>query len=302
MKPAVPVTLSLAALGMTGYAVSGLRDTVNPPGLPPGLEAHETHAGASLLGQARTTFSGWLWLRTDLYLHNGVEMRPLTESEKVIGGRGSSSTDNEDKALHDDSAITTVVPPPEHDFRGIFGDIERSTTAYKNMTHHTHNDPVSVLPLFRLMTWIDPAFIPGWTTGASVLARDRSDEGLTRALDYLGEGLKSNPNNISLNGEIGYLLVARKHQFGAGARYLERAREAAIKNSKNLTEEDLEALPEVYRWLALAYREDHLPEKMVAVLREGSHAFPDDLVLKRLLEHPQAPGADSPDQDDPDHH
>lgn len=289
MKTFVPLTISLGALCATGWGISDLRDTVNPPGRPPGLDMHETHASASLLGQFRTSISSWLWVRTDLYLHNGVEMRPLTDFERQQGDRASSSTDNHDGALHDDSAITTVVPRAEHDFRGVFGDIERATRAYKDMRGHDHNDPVTVLPLFRLMTWVDPEFIPGWTTASSVLARDRKGDGVDKALKLLEEGREKNPESVAIHGEIGYLLISRKSDFEGSAVYLERARDLSKGEGKWLTEDDKDALPNVYRWLALGYRERGMLGKMYEILREGVGRLPDDLVLKRMLDAPPTP-------------
>jgi hypothetical protein len=289
MKPILPVAASSVAVLISGLGAANLRETITPSGRPPGLEAHETHASASLLGQFRTTFSGWLWLRTDLYLHNGTEMRPLTDGERKQGGKGSSSKDNEDGGLHDDSAITTVVPSPAADFRGIFGDIERATHAYRDMRHHTHNDPWSALPLFRLMTWIDPTFIPGWTTGANVLSRDHTEEGVAKALDFLEQGRKKNPESVALCGEIGHLMVARKHDMEGAAAILERARSFSKRGDRPLSEDDQEALPDVYRWLAMIYRERGMLDRMYAVLREGTQRIPDDRVLDRMLNMPPSP-------------
>lgn len=312
MKPILPVLCSSAALVVVGSNVADLRETVSPPGRPPGLEMHETHASASLLGQFRTSASSWLWVRTDLYLHNGVEMRPLSEAELHAGHKGVGSSDNEDKALHDDELHVTVIPPKERDFRGLFGDVERATRAYKDMRNHGHNDPVTALPLFRLMTWIDPQFIPGWTTGAAVLARDRSDRGLAKALEILEEGRAKNPASIALNSEIGYLLAARRRDFDGAIMSLEHARRLGSGDLGRLSEDDREALPTAYRWLALIYRERGRLDKMYAILREGRHRFPDDAVIERLLEMPPSPlwkpnepekvPADAIRADEDDHH
>lgn len=289
MKQAGFVVSGACALALaTGWAATDWQDTVAPSGRPPGLDAHESHASASLLGQFRTSFSGWLWLRTDLYLHNGVEMRHLSEEEMEHSHPGSSSVDNHDHALHDDSVITTVIPSAERDFRGIFGEIERATSAYKDMTNHSHNDPVSALPLFRLMTWVDPGFLPGWTTAAAIIARDRSDTALDKALGLLREGLEKNPGSIPLDGEIGYLLAARRRDFHQSARHLERARMASLRREV-LSEDDAESLPQVYRWLALGYREQGRLAEMYAVLREGVERLPEDAVLGRMLSSPPTP-------------
>src|SRR5579864_179950 len=76
-------TFAVVLMAGGGYAVSDLQPLVSPRASDmAGLQAHETHASASLLGQFRTSFSSWLWFRTDLYLHNGVEMRQMTDDEK----------------------------------------------------------------------------------------------------------------------------------------------------------------------------------------------------------------------------
>ncbi len=94
MKALVPVLIICALAVASGFTVSDVREEAKPKGRYAGLEAHETHASASLLGQFRTSVSGWLWLRTDLYLHNGVAMRPLTDQEIASGRTGVGSSDN----------------------------------------------------------------------------------------------------------------------------------------------------------------------------------------------------------------
>jgi hypothetical protein len=178
--PALAIGAAIAA----GVAIQSVAPEVNPPNRPAGLNAHDEAAGASLLGQFRTSAAAWLYLRADLYLHNGVEMRPLTEAE-IKSGRVGVGVHEDEQQLHgDEMNMVTVVPGREQDFRGIFGDIERATNAYKDMTAHKHNDPMDSLPLFRLMTYVDPQFIPGWTTGATIMAgveeSSRISDGRTR--------------------------------------------------------------------------------------------------------------------------
>src|SRR5262245_38227364 len=69
---ALPYLLCLG-LASSGYVAGNLKSYTEAPVVPAGLDAHETNAAASVIGQFRTTTTGWLWLRTDLYLHNGVE-------------------------------------------------------------------------------------------------------------------------------------------------------------------------------------------------------------------------------------
>ncbi len=274
--------LAVVAATAFGTWATALAPVVNPPVRVAGLEAQDSHAAASLLGQFRSSWASWMYLRTDLYLHNGVEMRPLTEGEARAGRKAEESSEKGDEKLHEES-IVSVVPPRERDFRGVFGDLERATAAYQDMHGHEHNDPKKALPLFRLMTWVDPQFITGWTIGSSIIAMDRSERGTTEALRFLQEGLKANPQSVDLLHGIGTTLISRGRRIPEAVPYLERARQTGLKHLKMLSEGEVEALDQTYRWLALSYRELGHPGRMRAVAREGLQVFPDDKVLARIL-------------------
>lgn len=263
------------------------------------LDVHESSGAASLFGQFRTNTSSWLWLRTDLYLHNGVEMRPLTDAERR-GGKEAESAHGDD-GLHEREDLVTVVPGREHDFRGIFGDIERATTAYKPMKDHQHNDPSQALPLFRLMTWVDPKFLRGWLVGASVLARIDAEE----AERYLKAGLEENPRSIALLAELGALRAGKGKDYQAALGFLDRAiveGETRFASGVPDSESDeAQGMLSALRWAALCYRElaesgravDYDPmARMHAVAQYGLALFPDDPVLLRSAEgRPATPNA-----------
>lgn len=275
--------LGLGALLATfagGWVVRDIDPIVHPPVPPAGLDAHESNAAVSLIGQFRTSVASWLWVRTDLYLHNGVEMRPLTQKEIENGQTGVGSSDNTDNKIADDDAIVTVIPSAEQDFRGVLGDLERETKAYKDMRHHSHNDPKIAIPLFRLMTWLDPQFVPGWITGANVIARDPRDVGI--ALLYLKEGLGDNPGNVPILTELGTMSATLKHDFAAAADYLEQARKFGTSLKESDGPDDRDALETAYRWLGLIYRDTGQLDKMYRVLDEARFAFPRDAVIYRL--------------------
>ncbi|MGV3616569.1 MAG: tetratricopeptide repeat protein [Fimbriimonas sp.] len=279
----------VGGLVLAGLAAGSLAPSLGPETNPPtrvtGMEAHETQAGASLLGQFRTTAAAWMYLRADLYLHNGVEMRALTDAERRSGhhgvGGGEDAHHNSDK-LHDDSSIVTVVPDKDEDFRGIFGDIERGTAAYRDMKGHDHNDPSTVLPLFRLTTWVDPSFITGWCLGAMVIARAEDKGAVDRAIAYLQEGRRANPDSIEIVTQIGTLNVARKADIAEGLKWLEQARSIARRQDKKTTLSEAEAAVETYRWLALVYKHQKRTKEQHAAAAEGLAWVPDDKVLKRL--------------------
>lgn len=273
-------TACFAGLALSGFAVRGLEPEIVPPVPPPTIDA-EDNGAASLLGQFRTSASGWLWLRADLYLHNGVEMRRLTSLEERSGRQGVGSAEGEGD-LHDDSKIVTVIPPADRDYRGVLGDVERATKAYKDMTGHGHNSPEQSLPLFRLMTWIDPNFVMAWTTGGAVIGRDRSEKGTEAAIAFLREGLAKNPASVAIRTEIARLMIRRQGDLTGARKLLEEAVRTGYEHRDRISEVEGEALNQAYRWLALVYRETGDPYRSVTVAAQGLAVFPDDGVLEHL--------------------
>lgn len=283
MKAWVPI-LGVCGLAVaSGFTVTDVRDQVQPKGRYSGLEAHETHASASLLGQFRTSISGWLWVRTDLYLHNGVVMRPLTEQEVAAGRSAHHAADQEESQALKEGSVVTVIPSADRDFRGVFGDIQRASSAYQDMTNHTHQSPKRALPLFRLMTWVDPNFVTGWTTGAAVLAMGKDTTSYPKAIEFLQQGLTHNPESIAILNQLGFTYATRLRKPAPAIIHLEKAREIGDRyDLKKIPEEEAEALLSVYRWLGLIYRESGDLKRMYEVLREGLGKFPGDPVLARM--------------------
>lgn len=277
--------LVVAALAGSGYFAKDLATYTDAPQDTSGLEAHETNAGASVLGQFRTSATGWLWLRTDLYLHNGVEMRQLSEQEKRAGHKGVGSSDEELGEILGDNMAVTLIPSKDRDFRGIFGDIERETQSYAGMENHAHNAPSDALPLFRLMTWIDPQFAPGWTTAATIMAGEHSAGALDRAIALLQEGLRANPNNVGLLNEIGRFYAAKKGDFASAIPYLQRAVAQELDITR-MDEDTAESYINAHRWLALCFRETNQPDKQRATAALGLTRFPGDVVLVRAIGEP----------------
>jgi len=276
MKAMLLWLAAVGGLAVSGSLVEGLSAHTVASSHMEALNAHEEHASASLFGQFRASVTSWLWLRTDLYLHNGVEMRKRREGEAA----GEVNADNARGELHDDTAITTVVPSPHEDFRGWFGDMERATAAYRDMRRHEHNDPRKVLPLFRLMTWMDPGFIPGWTVGAAVLCRDGMP-GARQAAEFLREGLRHNPTSVALLSDLGALHAVELKDRATAIRLFERAIRAAPGTDHVLSEDDLEGLRSAFRYLTLIYRDAERWEDRRRIVRWGLERFPDDGVLRR---------------------
>lgn len=282
MKSSLAIGFATIAIVAGGVGVEGLRDVTHPPVKPAGLDAHESHAGASLLGQFRTNSSAFLWVRADLYLHNGVEMRKLTEGELKAGIEAQTAKDDGHEKVIDEGSVVTVVPSVDRDFRGWIGDLERQTKAYRDMSGHVHNDPQKSLPLFRLMTAIDPQFIPGWVSGATIISRTRTDAGTHKSLNYLQEGLDQNPSSIAIRTEIARLHISRNSDFARAIPLLREGAELGLDHWKTLPEDEREAVADCFRWLAMSYRDTEKFEQSRYVAQVGLTLIPDDMVLTRL--------------------
>lgn len=282
MKPIYAALPIFAAAGI-GAISANMETVVHPVSNPVSLDVHEDKAAASLLGQFRTSTTGWLWLRTDLYLHNGVQMRPLTDAEKAAGQKGVGAANEEEGAALGDDNLVTLVPSEDKDFRGVFGDIEREVNAFKEMSNHEHNSPQQTLPLFRIMVWLDPGFLKGWRTGSALIASDHSDHGTDLAIKFLDEGLAKNPGQPQLLTDQAVLFAARKRQFDQAVPRLEEARRNGLELLKHLDEDGLESLQLTYRWLTIClWYQAKVPDVRVCA-KEGLQIFPGDPVLSRMI-------------------
>lgn len=280
-SPMIPIAM-LGFAAAIGWHTDAVKAETNPVVRQSALNAHDEAASASLIGQFRTSITAWLWVHTDLYLHNGVQMRPITDAELKAGVSVQHSAKDGHEQLHKDAAVT-LIPSPERDFRGIFGDVERATGAWKDMRNHSHNDPIQSLPLYRLMTWLDPQFIEGWTTGAMVMARDRSEAGTRKAISFLQEGLKENSNSVDLLSTLGYAYLTRRKDLPTAVRYFNQAVGAGLSRFKAMGDGEREAFENTFRWLALCYRDLGRPEDVARICKLGIELYPEDKILPRLL-------------------
>lgn len=287
-KSWIPISCACVAAISNGLQVQQVKEVVAPPRDEQVLEIHATHAGASLLGQVRSNFGAWLWLRTDLYLHNGVEMRPLTDQEVRAGMHGVGATDDgTDEDIHDDSKIVTLIPSSKSDFRGVFGDIDRATKSYKDMEHHQHNSPMAALPLFRLMTWIDPNFIEGWSTGAMVIGMPHTEDSIAKKEAFIEQGIEANPQSIVLWNELGVVRTRAMLNFTTGRIAFERAISIGRDHKvEEFSESEREGLLAAYRWLVLVYRDTGRIDEMFRMAKEGVGRFPNDPILERVANRP----------------
>lgn len=281
MKSLLLPAFCIAGAFIFGMNTAKVSPIANPPIRQSGLDAHDESASASLLGQFRTNLSSWLWVRTDLYLHNGVHMRPLTDAERKTGLQVEDAKNDGNEPIMKEISVT-LVPSPERDYRGILGEVDREVNAWKPMKDHTHNEPEQTMPLFRLMTWLDPQFIEGWTTGSNVLARDRSEAGSQRALGFLSQGLEQNPESVDIITEMASIDISRRSKPEDAIPLLVRARTIGYGRRDNLADNEKDALQNTYRWLAICFRDTGNLGAMRQTIAEGMALFPDDKVLPKI--------------------
>ncbi len=289
MKQWIVVGAMVSAV-LFGTQVNSINPIVNPPVKIVGLEAQDTHAAASLLGQFRTSISAFLYLRADLYVHGGVEMRPLTKEEEKRGQTGANQAHDEAVKLDGDAAIVTVIPAEKDDFRGIFGDVERGVASYKDMTEHHHQSPSQTLPLFRLMTWIDPQFIEAWTSAGHIILWENKKDSATLAVNFLQRGLDQNPQSIDLLSEMAYCHMrdmsnpeAPAEKYAIALPFLLQAKKVGLANIKILSDVEINSLKDNFRKLCICYRELHQYEPMRDTAQEGLLRFGQDASLRISL-------------------
>ncbi|HEU4752612.1 MAG TPA: hypothetical protein VFU47_05840 [Armatimonadota bacterium] len=281
----------LGALFTLGLAGSGLERRVHPP-----VAGDEALNGAGWEG--RRMAAQILWLKTHAVLHAGVEERAARPGEeKTRAGEFHSHSaktggpnqpgDHADHDEHGDHEGDTdhdghvfVIPPAREDFRGILGDLERETKPYAVGTAHFSKDQDQMLPFYRLLTWADPHFVQGYTTGATFLCRagQHPDEGIA----FLLEGARNNPHSYELQMELGHFYLVYKKEYAAAEEHLRKAVEWAPKGT--LSENDEEAVTDAYRWRALNFLEWGKPKEAVEAAKVGLRIIGEDPSLRRVLE------------------
>lgn len=268
----------LGAVAAISPSFEAIQTQTSAPPEQSSLDAQESSAPASLIGQFRTSASGYLYLRADLYLHNGVEMRPLSDDEKKRGVQNAKAATSE-LGEGEGEEETTVIPGSDHDFRGLVGDIERACSTYHDMHNHHHNPLEKSMPLYRLMVWIDPSFVVGWTSGAMILGRDPI-HGTEQAIRWLRDGLRQNPNDLRLDEELGYYYASRAYRPDLGLSFSLRAIKLGAVNPQ-LNSDQLDSLRSAYRWASLCAINLGDPELEHKISEEGLTRFPGDQVLTR---------------------
>lgn len=241
------------------------------------MDAYNNNASVSLIGEFRSSISGYLWDKSEEYLHSGVRLRTLTKNEAIAGSANLASSSDGLEQHHNE---TSVIPNSSNDPRWLWGDIERSVRPWFDVSGHKHRNPTETIPLFRFMTWLDPHFIPGYLVGANIILFAGNDK-ISQAMSFISEGMNNNPHSIALPTEYARYLITKKKDLSGAVIYLLKA----ISNSEKEINGELEktALVDSYRWLVLTYRDlgNHKLAQKFA-LRANS-LFPHDPIFQRIL-------------------
>jgi hypothetical protein len=259
---------SAGAIAAVGWNTGEVAAIANPPI----RRVNAADSDNSLAGQFQTSAVGHLWTYTEVYLQNGLKLRKMTGDE--IREYKLDPTQNHG---------IPIIPTRRKDFRGIMGDVERAVTAWDPRQASHRNDPKQTMPLFRLMTWMDPFFVEAWTSGAMIINLGQTKETTARAKEFLLEGLRNNPDSVDIPNMYAMLCIRSDRDYTAAEKYLKLAIENGRKRSDALPEAEELAFQSAYRWLALVFRNTGQTSKMMEVAEEGLMHFPDDLVLPTTI-------------------
>jgi tetratricopeptide (TPR) repeat protein len=214
--------VSVVVFGICGaLALSATPELLKQPDTEGAQEVYEEKPTTSIVGEFRTSLSSFLYARAHDYMHGGMVFRAATEAEVSAGKRLATHGDSLED--HHGTQETSVVPEQSYDPRSFWGDIERNTQPWMDIRHHGHRDLVESLPLFRIMTWADPHFIEGYDMGSYLVFSAAKDRNVDRAMEFLAEGIKNNPNSYRLLKSYGHYVLTQKHDARTAASYLQRA-------------------------------------------------------------------------------
>jgi len=137
----------------------------------------------------------------------------------------------------------------------------------------------SLMPLIRLVTYLDPHFVQAYDFGGYHLAMNlkKPKEGI----DLLQEGLRNNPDSLDLNWEMGYILSEQK-RYSEAIPYLERS--LSLGGQKSTIDEVGEKKLWIVSRLAHAYYAEKDWQKALKYCREWLALEPGTVWPKQKVE------------------
>jgi tetratricopeptide (TPR) repeat protein len=288
------LVICLILVGIGGVVARHLSGELQPAQDYTAAELRQMNESAlgALFGEFRVSVADILWLKTDEYIHKGIEYRQPHAHELEEAGheeelhahpeqhaQPTSDTYTVEHAMgygHAHEHVVSVIPRKESDFRGILGDIEREVKPY-SPTHLEHTGFEEVIPWYRLLTYINPHHTRGYVVGSYVIATyAKAPE---QALEFLKEGERNNPKSPEIQEALGRLYFYKLHRADEATPYFQKAI-SLLKSKSHLTEDEEDVLLNAYRGLAHIYGDKKDRVKLAAVLDEAWQRFPGDISLK----------------------
>jgi len=284
-------------------------------------QERNTSSLAFLLGQFRTSASDVLFLKTENYLHSGVEYVPhhiddrkpksLQEEQSGIAEHQSEVPSVfrdergneiiEEEPMH--AGVETVIRSPENDFRGWIGSLHRHVKPWRDPSlAHIHTTGTELLPWFRVITLQDPSYVRAYATGVYWLMQKDS----AAAIEYAREAVRNNPNSFQSHLTLGeaYMHAARQLPEDADAASthaafdkVRAAYSAAYECVLKERPANLHELPETHPWnlwmdtdamravqmAALMEKSYGNPQRAAEIARRGLEIYPANETLLRIV-------------------
>lgn len=209
----------------------------------------------SLLGQFRMSVGDLMWLKTLEYLHNGIVYRMPTDWERDQGVEAHAFSGLGAGVAHVDGP--SLIPGPEHDWRGILGTLDRHIEPWRP-SHPEHSDPRELIPWYQLLVRFNPHYIQAYVNGAFFLADDAGAP--EQARDFLLAGARENPWSFEIQTALGKLYFDQFRDYPAARDALEQGAKLAREEKAYLRQheeafDDIQGqlVGECYLYLARSY-------------------------------------------------
>ncbi|HNT34360.1 MAG TPA: hypothetical protein PKH07_05105 [bacterium] len=258
--------------------------------------------------ELRLSIADLFWLKTEEYIHDGVQHRPHGEGDEFATTHQEQSEHvhteecdhtHEDEEYdaegiplkQDDSSVVglahdcedhggTLIPSRQSDFRGFLGDLERQTQPY-SPEHHLSADPQELLPWLRLATLSNPHHIRAYRGIAFFLATYLKRP--AQAIQVIQDALVLNTDHPQLLLVLGRLHFYERKDPVAASKYFERVIELWKEDSNKGTWDEEDQFAVRQSFVHLAYCEMRQGNKDGAIwwCEEGMREFPDAEAVKR---------------------
>ncbi len=249
---------------------------------------------ANLLWELRAFTGDLMWLKTEEYIHNGVQFEHHKHSPdelmEVYGedkGLENKDSHKEHKCEHGEEAEEehahhhqTIIKSKEDDWRGILGDLERAVNPYSD-EHNLSEKPEELLPWFRLITLFNPHFIKAYQVGGFWLSRMLQRDDF--AIEFLQEGLYHNPEDPEILIMLAriYLFSLKRPETSLDINY--RIIKFGEQNSQSLTEDQRYAVQSAYRFALYSLKTLNKMEDFWTMASKAAILYPNDIALHDYL-------------------